>query len=249
MSGENWNTVMYDGMKAVGWPAVFFFLALIIVGQCIIFNLFLAILMAQFEEASTDIREKELLQSQAKKQQRASQSLRKSRTSIKSEATSFETLVKNAQRESTKENLPQVEAPSASGSKSPPAPPAEVDSSPAPAEEQEQKEPKPEAEKPEEQQETDEAAAPPVQEPAQEPKVPKAAAPPDHDLDTVPSPPSRDEIKSSRVVPVDDEGRSESSPKKIQEDVHLANGLCLPPLHTHKRCPQILQEGGQQQAI
>jgi hypothetical protein len=59
LSGENWNATMYDGMKAGGFGAVFFFLALIIVGQCIILNLFLAILMAKFEEASNDIREKE----------------------------------------------------------------------------------------------------------------------------------------------------------------------------------------------
>jgi hypothetical protein len=62
MSGENWNTVMYDGMKAIGWPAVFFFLALIIVGQCIIFNLFLAILMSKFGECSQEIREQEASQ-------------------------------------------------------------------------------------------------------------------------------------------------------------------------------------------
>merc|ERR1719171_2304224 len=59
LSGENWNTVMYDGMKSSGWPAALFFLLLIVVGQCIILNLFLAILMAKFEESSTAIQAQE----------------------------------------------------------------------------------------------------------------------------------------------------------------------------------------------
>merc|ERR1719214_215850 len=49
LSGENWNTVMYDGMRALGWPAVLYFLSVIIFGSCIILNLFLAILMTRFD--------------------------------------------------------------------------------------------------------------------------------------------------------------------------------------------------------
>lgn len=56
LSGENWNTVMYDGMEAGGFGAVFFFLGILVVGQCIILNLFLALLMAKFEDSSNDIR-------------------------------------------------------------------------------------------------------------------------------------------------------------------------------------------------
>jgi hypothetical protein len=67
LSGENWNTVMYDGMEAGGWGAVFFFLMLIIVGQCIILNLFLALLMAKFEDSSSNIREQEKENEEKKK--------------------------------------------------------------------------------------------------------------------------------------------------------------------------------------
>eukprot|EP00746_Dinoflagellata_sp_MGD_P008476 gnl/MRDRNA2_/MRDRNA2_116976_c0_seq1.p1 gnl/MRDRNA2_/MRDRNA2_116976_c0~~gnl/MRDRNA2_/MRDRNA2_116976_c0_seq1.p1 ORF type:complete len:1680 (-),score=292.24 gnl/MRDRNA2_/MRDRNA2_116976_c0_seq1:144-4679(-) len=77
LSGENWNTVMYDGMEAGGWGAVFFFLGLIVVGQCIILNLFLALLMAKFEDSSNEIREQE----EAKKQ-KARQNASKSATKL-----------------------------------------------------------------------------------------------------------------------------------------------------------------------
>eukprot|EP00746_Dinoflagellata_sp_MGD_P070983 gnl/MRDRNA2_/MRDRNA2_28979_c0_seq1.p1 gnl/MRDRNA2_/MRDRNA2_28979_c0~~gnl/MRDRNA2_/MRDRNA2_28979_c0_seq1.p1 ORF type:complete len:1603 (-),score=314.70 gnl/MRDRNA2_/MRDRNA2_28979_c0_seq1:143-4951(-) len=78
LSGENWNATMYDGMKAGGFGAVFFFLALIIVGQCIILNLFLAILMAKFEEASNDIREKEEQKTSQKKRESKAEAALKS---------------------------------------------------------------------------------------------------------------------------------------------------------------------------
>jgi hypothetical protein len=55
LSGENWNTVMYDGMKSGGYGWCLFFVAVVIVGQMIILNLFLAILMAKFEESSSTI--------------------------------------------------------------------------------------------------------------------------------------------------------------------------------------------------
>lgn len=55
LSGENWNTTMYDGMKSGGYGWCLFFVAVVIVGQMIILNLFLAILMAKFEDASSTI--------------------------------------------------------------------------------------------------------------------------------------------------------------------------------------------------
>eukprot|EP00930_Biecheleria_cincta_P047048 TRINITY_DN3254_c0_g2_i1.p1 TRINITY_DN3254_c0_g2~~TRINITY_DN3254_c0_g2_i1.p1 ORF type:complete len:2356 (-),score=376.43 TRINITY_DN3254_c0_g2_i1:34-6066(-) len=49
LTGENWNTVMYDGMRSSGWAYFFFFLFVIIFGNFIILNLFLAILMTNFD--------------------------------------------------------------------------------------------------------------------------------------------------------------------------------------------------------
>ncbi|CAE7641017.1 unnamed protein product [Symbiodinium pilosum] len=50
LTGENWNTVMYDGMRATGWMALWFFLLVVIFGNFVILNLFLAILMSNFDE-------------------------------------------------------------------------------------------------------------------------------------------------------------------------------------------------------
>lgn len=48
LSGENWNTVMYDARRATGWVSVFYFVSLIIMGMMIVMNLFLAILLSNF---------------------------------------------------------------------------------------------------------------------------------------------------------------------------------------------------------
>lgn len=48
LSGENWNTVMYDARRAKGWVSVFYFVSLIIMGMMIVMNLFLAILLSNF---------------------------------------------------------------------------------------------------------------------------------------------------------------------------------------------------------
>jgi hypothetical protein len=58
LSGENWNTVMYDGINAMGSTAgaVTFFVLVVVVGQLIILNLFLCLLMSNFEESSSSIR-------------------------------------------------------------------------------------------------------------------------------------------------------------------------------------------------
>eukprot|EP00951_Prasinocladus_malaysianus_P002849 scaffold20217_cov44-Prasinocladus_malaysianus.AAC.1 len=48
LTGENWNTVMYDGMRSTGELAVVYFVLLVVVGNYIILNLFLAILLDNF---------------------------------------------------------------------------------------------------------------------------------------------------------------------------------------------------------
>ena len=49
LSGENWNSVMYDGWRATSWTAVIYFLSLVMFGCFIVMNLFLAILLKSFD--------------------------------------------------------------------------------------------------------------------------------------------------------------------------------------------------------
>jgi len=55
LTGENWNSVMYDGMYAVdnGWASLYFVL-LVVIGNYIILNLFLAILLDNFGGGSDE---------------------------------------------------------------------------------------------------------------------------------------------------------------------------------------------------
>ena len=48
LTGENWNEVMYDGMRSTGAGSCVYFLLLFIMGNYIILNLFLAILLDNF---------------------------------------------------------------------------------------------------------------------------------------------------------------------------------------------------------
>ena len=48
--GEDWNWVMYDHFRAEGVSSVFIFILIFIVGNLIMLNLFLAILLKNFEE-------------------------------------------------------------------------------------------------------------------------------------------------------------------------------------------------------
>mmetsp|Transcript_6417 Transcript_6417/g.22602 ORF Transcript_6417/g.22602 Transcript_6417/m.22602 type:complete len:1664 (+) Transcript_6417:339-5330(+) len=59
LTGENWNTVMYDGMRSTSWLAAFYFLLLVVVGNYIILNLFLAILLDNFAAGDDDEEEEE----------------------------------------------------------------------------------------------------------------------------------------------------------------------------------------------
>ena len=47
--GENWNEVMFDAINALGWVAAVYFVLLVIIGNFILLNLFLAILLGNFE--------------------------------------------------------------------------------------------------------------------------------------------------------------------------------------------------------
>lgn len=49
--GENWNEVMFDTTNAIGWGATVYFIFLVVIGNFVMLNLFLAILLGNFEEA------------------------------------------------------------------------------------------------------------------------------------------------------------------------------------------------------
>jgi hypothetical protein len=48
--GEDWNTQMYNHVRTRGYGAIFFFVSLFIMGNLVLLNLFLAILLKNFEE-------------------------------------------------------------------------------------------------------------------------------------------------------------------------------------------------------
>lgn len=50
ITGENWNEVMYSAIASTNWFASMYFISLLIIGNYILFNLFLAILLQNFEE-------------------------------------------------------------------------------------------------------------------------------------------------------------------------------------------------------
>ena len=50
LSGENWNSIMYDGRRATSSIAVIYFISLVVVGVFIVMSLFLAILIKNFED-------------------------------------------------------------------------------------------------------------------------------------------------------------------------------------------------------
>merc|ERR1719199_178201 len=55
LTGENWNEVLYNGIKGTSWTAsVIYFTLLNIVGAYIILNLFMAILLGQFDSDDED---------------------------------------------------------------------------------------------------------------------------------------------------------------------------------------------------
>lgn len=48
--GENWNEAMYDHTRAMGAGCIVYFMQLFILGNIVLLNLFLAILLQNFEE-------------------------------------------------------------------------------------------------------------------------------------------------------------------------------------------------------
>ncbi|KAL3673234.1 hypothetical protein V7S43_000957 [Phytophthora oleae] len=50
LTGENWNTVLFDGWRTTGMSALLYFLSLVVFGNFIVLNLFLAILLSHFED-------------------------------------------------------------------------------------------------------------------------------------------------------------------------------------------------------
>jgi hypothetical protein len=56
MVGDNWNQVMYKAYLAISPKAVGFFIVLVLLGKIILLNLFLAILLGNFEQESLVIR-------------------------------------------------------------------------------------------------------------------------------------------------------------------------------------------------
>jgi hypothetical protein len=59
LSGENWNTVMYDGWRATSVFAVVYFVSLVVLGMFIVMTLFLAILLNNFNGDDDDEEEEE----------------------------------------------------------------------------------------------------------------------------------------------------------------------------------------------
>jgi len=52
-ANDGWTTIYFDYYRAIGAPkATLFFVILVILGQMILFNLFLAILLKEFDERS-----------------------------------------------------------------------------------------------------------------------------------------------------------------------------------------------------
>ena len=60
--GERWSSVMHSTMRVMGPMSSFYFVTLIIIGNIIMLNLFLAILLGNFEEASQILRIKKFLE-------------------------------------------------------------------------------------------------------------------------------------------------------------------------------------------
>lgn len=60
--GENWNSIMYQHMQCQGESAAIFFVILIILGNIIMLNLFLAILLGNFDRARSYGEKKKILE-------------------------------------------------------------------------------------------------------------------------------------------------------------------------------------------
>uniref|UniRef100_A0A7S0CQF9 Voltage-gated ion channel superfamily n=1 Tax=Micromonas pusilla TaxID=38833 RepID=A0A7S0CQF9_MICPS len=87
LTGEDWNAVMYDAMRTVGSWACLYFIAIVVIGNYVVLNLFLAILLDNFSGLDTgggdgdqDARHAALVElKQAEKQQEEKERRREAR--------------------------------------------------------------------------------------------------------------------------------------------------------------------------
>lgn len=54
-AGEDWNYVMYDGVRATSMLSVMYFVITIVVGNYLVLNLFVAILLANFAAGDSNL--------------------------------------------------------------------------------------------------------------------------------------------------------------------------------------------------
>mmetsp|Transcript_59235 Transcript_59235/g.105254 ORF Transcript_59235/g.105254 Transcript_59235/m.105254 type:complete len:1938 (-) Transcript_59235:102-5915(-) len=59
MTGENWNTIMYAGMRAKGYYYALLFVLLIVFGQILFLSLFLSMLLSKFDEVQDEMERQE----------------------------------------------------------------------------------------------------------------------------------------------------------------------------------------------
>lgn len=55
LTGENWDATMFQFARSKGYIAIFFFISLIIIGEMIFLNIFLAILLENFDEGEETV--------------------------------------------------------------------------------------------------------------------------------------------------------------------------------------------------
>ncbi|CAK0848370.1 unnamed protein product [Prorocentrum cordatum] len=73
MTGENWNWIMYAGMRAKGWGYALYFVFMILFGQTLILSLFLTMLMSKFDEVQDELEEEEKIKIQERKANKLAQ--------------------------------------------------------------------------------------------------------------------------------------------------------------------------------
>ncbi|GMF43274.1 unnamed protein product [Phytophthora fragariaefolia] len=82
LTGENWNVVMLDGWRSSGWTSVLYFVSLVVLGSFIVLNLFLAILLGNFDESNNEERDAE--REELKRRSRVAPAVQSSRREVSS---------------------------------------------------------------------------------------------------------------------------------------------------------------------
>ncbi|KRX08462.1 hypothetical protein PPERSA_12943 [Pseudocohnilembus persalinus] len=84
LTNEDWNAVLYDHMRGIGnWIPSIYFIIVVVIGNFILLQLFLAILIYNFEEAQQDTKEKINQENRAKRLQFANKQNSNSFSKIK----------------------------------------------------------------------------------------------------------------------------------------------------------------------